>query len=135
MPCPWYSRNGRNISQRRLKPWLWAGIDAEALAMQLGLPLSRKTGALALAALERRTLHVPMARSDAYGELAGEVLLAVACCTGFAVAPVTTPGGVVAVLYGDGGPEGEDVVAEQASELSGLALQIGLVCGQAGVVA
>ena len=119
---------------RRLKPWLWAGLGADTLAPQLGLPLGRKTGALALAALERRTYHVPMARSEAYGELAGEELLARACCTGFAVAPVTTPGAVVAVLYADGGPEGEDVVAEQASELSGLAVQVGLVYGQLAVV-
>ena len=36
--------------------------------------------------------------------------------------------GVVAVLYGDGGADGDDVAAEQASELAGLALQLGLVC-------
>jgi hypothetical protein len=116
---------------RLLKPWYWAGIGAEELAGKLELPLKRATGALALAVLERRTIHVPMARSDAYGGLVGEELLDLARCTGFAAAPVETPGGVIGVLYADGGPDGEDVVAEQATELAGLALQAGLVCGQA----
>jgi hypothetical protein len=68
-----------------------------------------------------------MAASPAYQGLAGSDLLAAARCTGYAVAPLQTPAGVLAVLYGDSGPDGEDVVAEQAAELSGLATQAALV--------
>jgi len=113
---------------RLFEPWAWAGLGADDLARNLDLPLHRETGALAMAALEHRVFHVPMARSDAYGGLAGEALLDVTRCTGFVAAPVETPGGVVAVLYADGGADGEDVVAEQAAELAGLAVQTGLVC-------
>ena len=111
----------------RLVPRAWAGPDAGDLAQQLGLPLRRGSGALALAVLEHRSFHVPMARSEAYGDMVGEELLAAARCTGFVAAPVATPDGIIAVLYGDCGPDGDDVAAEQASELAGLAQQIGLV--------
>jgi hypothetical protein len=74
-------------------------------------------------------VHVPLARSNVYRGLVGDELLAAARCTGFAAAPVRTPRGVVAVLYGDGGPDGHDIAAEQAAELTGLASQLGLVCG------
>jgi hypothetical protein len=110
-----------------MRPRLWAGISAEELAVQLELPLKRETGALALAAIEDRPFHVPRAQSQAYGNLVGETLLAVAQCTGFAVAPVNVPGRLVGVLYADGGPGGTDVVAEQSTELSSLAMQLGLV--------
>ncbi len=110
-----------------LRPLLAAGIDAEELAPKLELPLKRETGALVLAVLEHRDLHVPNASSEAYGDLAGPALLAAACCKGFAVSPVRTPSGFNAVLYGDCGPNGDDVVAEQATELAGLALQMGVV--------
>jgi HD-like signal output (HDOD) protein len=113
----------------QLRPWLWAGINTCDLAEKLTLPLKRSTGALALAVLEHRTFHVPMAASKAYEDLVGEKLLAAARCKGFVVAPVLTPDGVTGVLYADCGPEGDDVVAEQAAELNGLALQAGLVVG------
>jgi len=111
-----------------LIPWAWAGLKAEDLAAKLELPLTRSTGALAMTVFERRSFHVPMAESPAYAGLVGDELLAAAQCTGFTVAPVTTPSGVVGVLYADGGPAGPDVVAEQATELAGLAVQLGLVC-------
>ncbi|MBE0564552.1 MAG: hypothetical protein IH621_01225, partial [Krumholzibacteria bacterium] len=107
------------------------GVGADRLAAALDLPLERDAGALALAVLEQRSFHVPMAASPAYQGMAGEALLTLAACTGFAVAPVRTPAGIVAVLYGDGGAGGADVVAEQASELTGLATQAGLVLGAA----
>ena len=110
-----------------LRPRIWAGISAEELAAQLELPLQRETGALALAAIENRSFHVPRAGSEAYGDLVGEALLAAAQCTGFAVATVSTPGGLIGVLYADGGPGGADVVAEQSTELNSLATQLGLV--------
>ena len=112
---------------RRLRPLASAGTGADELAAQLDLPLGRDTGAVALAVLDQRPFHVPMAASAAYQGLAGTELLAAAGCTGYAVAPVRSAAGVVAVLYGDGGPAGLDVVAEQASELAGLAGQVGLV--------
>lgn len=114
-------------STRRLVPILCSGEGAQELAECLELPLTRGTGALALAVLEHRSYHVPMAASPAYQGLAGSDLLAAARCTGYAVAPLQTPAGVLAVLYGDSGPDGEDVVAEQAAELSGLATQAALV--------
>ena len=77
--------------------------------------------------LERKPFHVPAAANPAYGEMAGAELLAVARCTGYAAAPVRTADGYVAVIYADGGPGGDDVEAEQATELAGLALQAGLV--------
>ena len=110
-----------------LRPKLWAGMDTKALADQLLLPMKMSTGAVAMSLLEHRAIHVPQAASEAYQGLAGEDLLAAARCTGFAVAPVTTPTGVAGVLYGDCGPQGADVVAEQAHELHGLALQMGMV--------
>ena len=118
----------------RLRPRRWAGAGADALAPGLELPLERATGALALAVLEHRAFHVPMAASPAYAGMAGEALLRAADCAGYAVAPVRTVGGITAVLYADGGPggtAGQDVVAEQAAELNGLAAQAGLVLGAA----
>ncbi len=115
--------------RRRLVPRRWAGPGAEELARDLELPLERTAGAMALAVLEQRSFHVPMAASPAYQGLVGEALLAAAACTGFAVTPVRTAAGIVAVLYGDGGPGGADVAAEQAHELAGLATQAGLVLG------
>jgi len=117
--------------RHELRPWAWSGAEAEELAFRLRLPLSKTTGALALAVLEQRSFHVPMAGSPAYGAMAGTELLAVARCTGYVAAPVRTPDGVVGVIYADDGPGGSDVVAEQASELVGLAQQAGLVVGGA----
>jgi HD-like signal output (HDOD) protein len=114
---------------RRLVPVLCSGEGSQELAERLQLPLTRGTGALALAVLEHRSYHVPMAASPAYQGLSGSDLLEAAHCTGYAVAPLQTPSGVLAVLYGDAGPDGEDIVAEQASELSGLATQAALVLG------
>lgn len=114
---------------RRFRPWAWAGIAAGELAPRLQLPATRDTGALALAYLERRAFHAPAARSDIYRGQVGDELLEITRCVGLAVAPVMIPRGPIGVLYADGGPDGQDVVAEQASELSGLAAQIGLVCG------
>ena len=88
----------------------------------------RGPGGAGAAALPRAHGRQPRLRG-----LSGADLLAAACCTGYAVAPVRSISGVVAVLYGDGGPGGLDVVAEQASELAGLATQAGLVCGQLAV--
>ncbi len=49
-------------------------------------------------------------------------------CTGFAAASVRTiDGAVFGVVYADGGAGGLDVTAEQATELAGLAQQIGLI--------
>jgi len=112
---------------RLLRPLRCEGVEACDLADQMLLPLSRETGALALSVLDHRTYHVPMAASAAYDGLAGDRLLAVARCTGFVAAPVVTPRGVDAVVYADCGPGGDDVEAEQAQELAGLAQQIGLV--------
>jgi len=117
---------------RVLRPRAWAGPGAAELAARLVLPLGRESGPVALAVLERRLFHVPAAASEVYAGSAGEQLLAVARCTGYAVAPVVTLRDVVAALYADGGPDGSDVVAEQASELAGLALQAGLVMGLVG---
>ncbi len=114
---------------KMLSPWAWVGPGTADLADRLRLPLCRETGALALAAFEHRTLHAPNAASPAYGNLVGPALLAAARCTGFVVAPVLIPGGAIAVLYADCGPDGPDVTAEQAAELTGFAGQIGLVCG------
>ena len=112
---------------RMLRPERWAGMDADQLAAGLELPLTRESGAVAMALLEHRPIHVPQAASVAYGNLAGEVLLQAARCTGFAVAPVAISTDMAGVLYGDQGPQGPDVVAEQAKELHGLALQMGMV--------
>jgi putative nucleotidyltransferase with HDIG domain len=112
---------------KMLRPIHWAGCESEVLARALNLPLNRQSGAVAMALLEHRALHVPQAWSRAYGTMVGEQLLEAARCTGFAVSPVATPDGVLGVLYGDCGAEGPDVVAEQAKELHGLALQLGLV--------
>jgi putative nucleotidyltransferase with HDIG domain len=115
--------------EHRLRPAAWDGPGAEVLARRLDLPLTRETGALALAVFDRRNYHVPMASSEAYGHLAGDELLAVARCRGFVVAPVMVRSHVVAVIYADCGADGEDVVVEQAHELGGLASQLGLVLG------
>ncbi len=114
----------------------WAGMGAAELAPGLELPLTRRTGPLALAVLEHRSFRIPDASSDAYGKTAGAVVLALARCRGYAVAPVRTPAGMVGVIYADCGPQGDDVDAEQATELTGLALQVGLVlAAAAGVTA
>ncbi len=112
---------------RSLVPCLCAGEGAVDLGEQMHLPLTRDSGALAQAVLEHRAFHVPMASSPAYQGLAGCELLAVARCAGYAVAPVMMGGAVMAVIYGDGGADGGDIVAEQASELAGLATQAALV--------
>ncbi len=112
---------------RMLVPQLCAGTDAVELGERLGLPLTRESGALAQAVLEHRAFHVPMAASPAYQGLAGADLLAIARCAGYAVAPVMMGGAVMAVIYGDGGPDGGDIVSEQATELAGLATQAALV--------
>lgn len=112
---------------RRLVPALCAGPGARELADRLDLPLARGSGAPALAVLEHRAFHVPLAASPAYQGLAGDGLLAAAPCAGYPVAPLLTPQGALAVLYGDAGPDGDDVVAEQARELAGLATQAALV--------
>ena len=111
----------------RLAPLAWHGPGADELAPRLALPLLRESGALVLAIHERRLLHAPQARNAAYGSLVGDALLAAAECTGFVAAPIITPTSVAGVLYGDGGPRGADVSAEQAAELGGLAGQISLV--------
>ena len=118
-----------NRAEHVLEPWAWAGIQAESLAPLLGFPLKRSAGALAMAVLEHRSFHVPDAANAAYGGLVGENLLALARCTGFVATPVFTTTGLVAVIYADCGPEGDDVSAEQAAELGGLATQAGLVLG------
>lgn len=122
-------------ARKQLVPWAWVGPGAGELADGLQLPLCRESGALALAALEHRTLHAPNAASDAYGDLVGKALLAAARCTGFVVAPIVLLGSSVAVVYADGGPQGPDVTAEQAVELTGLAGQVGLICGLTGALA
>jgi len=122
-------------ASRCFVPVRWAGVDARELAVQMTFPLTLEVGALARAVFDQRAYHVPMANSTAYNNLAGDTLLKVAQCTGFVVSPVTADGGVRAVIYADCGPGGDDVVAEQAQELSGLATQLGLVMGmhQVGV--
>ncbi len=106
----------------------WAGLEAEGLAPFLNLPLKRESGAIALAVLEHRDFHVPQANSEAYGALAGTELLRLAQCKGYTAVPVRViDGSVFGVLYADGGANGEDITAEQANELSGLAQQIGLI--------
>jgi putative nucleotidyltransferase with HDIG domain len=112
-----------------LVPRAWSGEGSEQLARSLRLPLVRETGALALAVFDQRPYHVPMATSPAYQGMVGADLMAAAGCAGFAVAPVHTAAGYVAVLYGDGGEGGRDIEAEQAAELNGLATQAGLVLG------
>lgn len=118
---------GIDQATRTLVPRLCAGPDAVDLAERMNLPLTRDSGALAQAVLEHRAFHVPMAASPAYQGLAGGDLLAIARCAGYAVAPVMMGGAVMAVIYGDGGPDGADIVAEQAAELAGLATQAALV--------
>ncbi|MCP4292240.1 MAG: HDOD domain-containing protein [bacterium] len=106
----------------------WAGFAAEELAHFLDLPLKRSSGALALTILEHRDFHVPDALNPAYGPLAGEELLRLAQCRGYGTAAIrTTDNNVWGVIYADGGAKGQDVSAEQAHELSGLAQQIGLI--------
>ncbi len=114
-------------THRRLAWHSAAGLEAEKLRRQLELPLHRDGGALTLAVLEHRAIHVPNAANPAYGELVDSDWLREAGCTGFVVSPVRTGGGLDAVLYADGGPNGMDVTAEQAAELGGLSVQAGLV--------
>ncbi len=118
--------------ENRLQAQRWAGLEADEMAHFLDLPLKKSSGAVALAVLEHRDFHVPQAASPTYGDLAGVELVRLTKCIGYAVAPVRTlDGAVFGILYADGGAEGEDVSAEQASELSGLAQQIGLILGMA----
>ncbi len=112
-----------------LVPLRWAGVEGRELAKRMQLPLSAETGALALAVFDNRLYHVPEAASSAYDGMAGTELLGITRCTGFAAAPVVAGGHVVGVLYADCGPEADDVVAEQAQEVGGLATQLGLVPG------
>ena len=121
-----------NRDEHRLKAQRWAGMAADEMAHFLDLPLKRTSGAVALAVLEHRDFHVPQANSPTYGPMAGEELLRLTQCVGYAVASVRTiDGSVFGVLYADGGAEGDDISAEQANELSGLAQQIGLILGMA----
>ncbi|MBU8870868.1 MAG: HDOD domain-containing protein [Gemmatimonadales bacterium] len=120
-----------NRTDQRLEAHLWAGIQADSLAPKLEFPLKRSYGALVNVVLEHRAFHVPDAQSDAYGDLVGKGLLAAADCKGFIATPVFNAAGLVAVIYADGGPDGDDVSAEQASELAGLATQAGLVLAAA----
>lgn len=116
-----------NRKEHRLQAYAWAGMKAEELAPQLEYPLKRSSGPLALAVLEHNTFHVPDAYNQVYGELVGQEFLDVTHCTGFVATPVTNAIGLVAVIYADCGPDGDDVSSEQATELSGLAMQAGLV--------
>ena len=110
----------------------WAGPGARELAPELAFPIIRDTGPLVRALLEHRSFHIPQAASGAYAGQAGNALLAVARCRGYAVAPVPEPdGGMAGVLYGDCGPGGDDVEAEQSIELTGLAQQAGLILAAA----
>ncbi len=118
---------GIDREKRLFTPRAWAGMDAGQLAPALALPVTRGTGPLAMALLEHRAFHVPEAESRAYGGQAGNELLAAAKCRGYTAVPVPTPEGMAGVIYADGGPDGDDVDAEQAAELSGLAHQVGLV--------
>lgn len=106
-----------------------AGLESGRLAPWLELPLKRESGAPVLAVLERRAIHVPDAANPAYGELIDRAWLARVGCRGFAVTPVRSPEGLTALLYADCGSDGVDVTAEQATELNGLAVQMGLVLG------
>lgn len=115
--------------ERRLTPLNWSGVEADKLAARMTFPLSRKTGALALTVFDQRCYHVPMAKNPAYNGMAGHELLAAAQCDGFVTAPVLVSGRVFGVLYADAGAGSGDVVAEQAHELNGLAVQLGLVLG------
>ena len=116
-----------NNVERKLVPMIWQGADMKQLAEDLTLPLEHETGVLALCAMQRRSYHVPSARSEAYDGQAGQRLLALTRSTGFACSPVSTSEGVAAVLFADHGPEGPDCAYESAKELEGLATQVGLV--------
>lgn len=111
----------------RLLPWMWAGLDTEAIVPQLEIPLTRESGVVAECALQRRSFHVPMASSVAYQGMVGNKLLEVTHSTGFTCAPVLGNTGVVGVLFADHGSQGTDVAAELATELAGLATQAGLI--------
>lgn len=113
--------------EKILYPEYWAGPEADELAELLILPLKRQTGTLALSVFEHRPIHVPQAWGPDNISRAGDTLLHAAQCSGFAVAPVVVAETVVGVIYGDRGDEGPDVVVEQAQELVGLALQMGMV--------
>ncbi len=113
--------------QQRFEPWLAAGPGAADLMVSLGRPVSRELGPLAMCVLQRRSFHVPMAQSDAYGSLEENLLVQLTQTNGYAVAPVVRSNSVVGALFADMGPQGPDVAAELASELSGLAVQAGLV--------
>ncbi len=110
-----------------LRPEAWAGGVDPDLAGRLVLPLKMASGAVALAQLEHRAVHITRSQGEIFSSQAGQALLEATDCSGLAAVPVATPEGVAGVLYGDGGPAGAEVVAEQVRELQGLALQIGLV--------
>lgn len=112
---------------RRMRPIVWEGAGVKELVPRLDLPLEHDAGVLSLCALQRRSYHVPMARSAAYAGQAGSQLLEVTRTTGFACTPVVTGDGVAAVLFADHGPEGPDVEVEAATELNGLGAQLGMV--------
>ena len=114
-------------SERQLRPMMWQGAGTAELVKDLRFDLDHDTGALAMCALQRRSYHVPMARSAAYEGQAGARLLELTQSTGFACAPVVTGDGVAAVLFADHGPDGPDVEKESATELDGLAAQLGMV--------
>lgn len=113
--------------RRCMRPMIWEGAGVKELAPRLEIPLEHGAGVIGLCALQRRAYHVPMARSEAYAGQAGSQLLEVTQTTGFACAPVVTADGVAAVLFADHGPQGRDVGAEMATELNGLAAQLGMV--------
>lgn len=115
----------------RLRRWMTAGIGAEELSSQLELPLERSSGALALSALHRRSYYLPAAQSVEEHELAGPTLVETSRTSSFASVPVVGPQGVVGVLWGDLGPDGPQLPALFARELSGLAVQAGLVVSTA----
>lgn len=116
-----------NTTERRLVPMIWHGQDVRSIAGALELPLAHETGVLAICALQRRSFHVPSARSEAYDGQAGDRLLELTRTNGFACSPVSTSDGVAAVLFADHGPDGPDCAYESSRELDGLATQVGLV--------
>lgn len=122
----WVDRAGRALS-----PWHAAGPGAEALAPRLALPLSEALGALAMTQALGRSFHVPFARSETYGEQAGSLLLELTQATSYATAPVTVGREVVGVFWADRGANGQQVSAEQAADLTELALQASLIWGRA----
>jgi transcriptional regulator with GAF, ATPase, and Fis domain len=110
-----------------LRPWMWAGAQADGVVSNLEFPLDHGTGVLADCAMQRRSFHVPMADSPAYEGQVGDLLLERMHSTGFTCAPVLGNSSVAGVLFADHGSGGRDVAAELATELAGLATQAGLV--------